>query len=162
MAFIPKPESNEKSELYPYILKHLEETLSQETDKVANMANTAALLGYLLNDINWAGFYLYTGEELLLGPFWGKPAVTRIEMGKGVCGTTAANKTTTVVEDVHQFPGHIACDLFSNSEIVVPIIQDGNLKGVLDIDSPEIGRFDEIDQKYLEAFVELFNKHVKL
>lgn len=162
MGFIPKPTSFEKDELYPYILKHLEETLSVESDKVANMANTSALLGYLLNDINWAGFYLYTGEELLLGPFWGKPAVTRIEMGKGVCGTTASNEKTTVVEDVHQFPGHIACDLFSNSEIVIPIIQDGKMKGVLDIDSPEIGRFDDVDQKYLEEFVELFSKYVKL
>lgn len=145
--------------LYPYIEKNLEELYAEESNPVANLANTAATLGFYVPEINWAGFYLVTGArrdssdqpvELVLGPFWGKPAVTRIAIGSGVCGAAAERCETIVVEDVHRFPGHIACDIASNSEIVIPLIRDGVLLGVLDIDSPEIGRFTQKDRAALE------------
>lgn len=121
--------------------------------EMTNLANASALLFDTLPDLNWAGFYLYRGGALLLGPFQGKPACVRIAMGKGVCGTAAERDRTELVPDVHQFPGHIACDCASNSEIVVPIHKGGALYGVLDIDSPKLGRFDEEDQAGLEQFV---------
>ncbi|MCD4715035.1 MAG: GAF domain-containing protein, partial [Clostridiales bacterium] len=117
------PSSSKAPEiLYPYIMDEMKKLLGEESNWIANAANAASTLGFLLHDLNWAGFYLYNGEELVLGPFWGKPAVTRIPMGKGVCGTSAESRTTIVVPDVHQYPGHIACDLFSNSEIVIPLV----------------------------------------
>lgn len=119
---------------------------------VANLANAAALLWQALEDINWAGFYLREGEVLVLGPFQGKPACIEIPMGRGVCGTAAARDCTLVVPDVHAFPGHIACDAASASEIVVPLRRDGRVVGVLDIDSPLRGRFTEEDRVGLEAF----------
>jgi GAF domain-containing protein len=146
--------------LYPYIMDEMKKLLSEESNWIANAANAAATLGFLLHDLNWAGFYLYNGEELVLGPFWGKPAVTRIPMGKGVCGTSAENRTTIVVPDVHQYPGHIACDLFSNSEIVIPLVKDDQLIGVLDIDSPEIDRFTPVDAAYLESIAKLIMEYV--
>lgn len=146
--------------LYPYIKDELIKLLQTETDWVANAANAASTLGFLLNDLNWAGFYLYDGNELVLGPFWGKPAVTRIPLGKGVCGNSAANRETIVVPDVHQYPGHIACDLYSNSEIVIPLIKDCQLIGVLDIDSPEVDRFKAIDAKHLEEIAQIIIKYV--
>lgn len=136
--------------LYPYIKQELRKLLEAETHWISNAANAAATLGFLMPKLNWAGFYLFDGSELVLGPFWGKPAVTRINIGKGVCGDSAEARQTIVVPDVHQYPGHIACDLHSNSEIVIPLIKDGKLIGVLDIDSPELERFTEVDQIALE------------
>jgi L-methionine (R)-S-oxide reductase len=112
-------------------------------------------LNQFLEQINWVGFYLTENDELVLGPFQGLPACVRIPFGKGVCGTAAKNKKTIIVPDVHLFPGHIACDAASQSEIVVPMVKDGNVIGVLDIDSPIKNRFDETDQKYLEKFVDV-------
>jgi L-methionine (R)-S-oxide reductase len=126
-----------------------------ETDMIANMANISALLWMYLQDINWAGFYLLKGEELVLGPFQGKPACIRIPLGKGVCGTAAASGKTQLVEDVHQFAGHIACDAASNSEIVLPIFKNNELIAVLDIDSPLVARFDQDDALGLQAIVDV-------
>jgi L-methionine (R)-S-oxide reductase len=126
-----------------------------ETDLIANMANISALLWMYLEDINWAGFYLLKGEELVLGPFQGKPACIRIPLGKGVCGTAAASGKTQLVEDVHQFAGHIACDAASNSEIVLPIFKNNELIAVLDIDSPLLARFDQNDVHGLQGVVEI-------
>lgn len=142
--------------LYRGLIAQLDGLLENEQDFVANAANTAALLYQTLADVNWAGFYLLKGSELVLGPFQGKPACTRIAVGKGVCGTAAARRETVVVEDVHEFPGHIACDRASRSEIVVPIIKDGRLMGVLDLDSPVLARFDAEDRAGLERLVETF------
>nr|WP_322095754.1 GAF domain-containing protein [Peristeroidobacter soli] len=127
--------------------------LTGETDWIANLANSAALIYHSLPDLNWAGFYLLKDGELVVGPFQGKPACVRIAMGKGVCGTAAAQRKTQLVRDVHEFPGHIACDAASNSEIVVPMIKNGEVIGVLDLDSPNVARFDEEDRKGLEQFV---------
>ena len=121
--------------------------------RIANLSNAAALLYNTLPDLNWAGFYLMENGLLVLGPFQGKPACIEIQVGRGVCGTAAAEDRTQLVYDVHQFPGHIACDSASNSKIVVPIHGDGRIVGVLDIDSPRVGRFTEEDRVGLEAFV---------
>lgn len=137
------------------ILSQLGSLIEGERSTAANMANASALLNFFMNDINWVGFYLFDGRELVLGPFQGLPACIRIPMGKGVCGTSAERRETLRVEDVHAFPGHIACDAASNSEIVVPIVKEGQLLGVLDIDSPLKGRFDEQDQVFLERFVQI-------
>ena len=120
---------------------------------VANLANASALLWHSMEDLNWAGFYLMEDGRLVLGPFQGKTACIEIPVGKGVCGTAAAQRATQLVPDVHAFPGHIACDCASNSEIVVPIFKNGEVVAVLDIDSPSLGRFDEQDQAGLEQFV---------
>ena len=126
-----------------------------ETDLIANMANLSALLWMYLDDINWAGFYLLKGEDLVLGPFQGKPACIRIPLGKGVCGSAAASGKIQLIEDVHQFAGHIACDAASNSEIVLPIFKNNELIAVLDIDSPVLGRFDQDDALGLQGIVEI-------
>lgn len=118
---------------------------------IANLANAAALLGMTFDDINWAGFYLMEEGRLVLGPFWGKPACIEIAVGRGVCGTAVVEARTILVEDVHRFPGHIACDAASNSEIVIPLRKCGEIIGVLDIDSPTVGRFTEADRAGLEA-----------
>lgn len=144
------------------ILSQLGSLIEGERSAVANLANASALLQFFLKDINWVGFYLYDGRELVLGPFQGLPACIRIPMGKGVCGTSAESRETLRVEDVHAFPGHIACDAASNSEIVVPIVKDGHLLGVLDIDSPLKGRFDEQDQAFLERFVQILTDGLEL
>jgi len=143
-----------REENYELVIKQLKALIEGETNFIANLANAAALLNQFLDNINWVGFYITDGNELILGPFQGLPACVRIPFGKGVCGTAAKNKKTEIVPDVHLFPGHIACDAASQSEIVVPMIKNGNVIGVLDIDSPIKNRFDEIDQKYLEKFVE--------
>jgi GAF domain-containing protein len=130
--------------------------LHGERDWIANAANTSALLWHSLPDLNWAGFYRALGSELVLGPFQGKPACVRIAWGRGVCGTAAAQRRTILVPDVHAFPGHIACDAASRSEIVVPLIKDGRVLGVLDLDSPHVGRFDPADENGLNKFVEIF------
>jgi GAF domain-containing protein len=124
--------------------------LAGENDRIANLANAAALLFEQLPDLNWAGFYLARGRELVLGPFQGRPACVRIALGQGVCGTAAARRASVVVTDVHAFPGHIACDSASNSEIVVPLLAGNLLLGVMDLDSPLPGRFDEQDREGLE------------
>ena len=128
--------------------------------RIANLANAAALLYCSLEDINWAGFYLLEGNTLVLGPFGGKPACIEIPMGRGVCGTAAAEKRTLLVPNVHEFPGHIACDSASNSEIVIPLFRDGEVIGVLDIDSPRYSRFDERDRVGLEEFAKIIEKAI--
>jgi L-methionine (R)-S-oxide reductase len=143
------------------VKKQLQALLHGETNQIANLSNTSALLNQFLDRINWVGFYLMDeNNELVLGPFQGLPACVRIPLGKGVCGTAAKKMETVRVEDVHQFPGHIACDAASNSEIVVPLIKDGKLLGVLDIDSPERSRFDELDQEQLEEFTAILVNHL--
>lgn len=142
-----------KPALYRQLVQELQGLLAGERDFIANLANGAALIFHSLPDLNWAGFYLLKDGELVVGPFQGKPACVRIAIGKGVCGTAAARRTTQVVRDVNEFPGHIACDAASNSEIVVPMVRNGELLGVLDIDSPQRARFDEEDRQGLEAFV---------
>ena len=142
-----------KRDLYRDLVASLKSLLDGETDALANLSNAAGLVNQALDGINWCGFYLLRGEELVLGPFQGKPACVRIPLGKGVCGTAAARRETIVVPDVREFPGHIACDADSRSEIVVPILTAGRLVGVLDVDAPETGRFDEEDRRGLERFV---------
>ncbi len=144
-----------KPELYRDLLTALDALTAGEPDAVANMANAAALIWEYLPDINWAGFYRFVDGELVLGPFQGKAACIRIPLGKGVCGAAAAIQKTQRVDDVHAFPGHIACDGASQSEIVVPIVHAGQLIGVLDIDSPLLSRFDAADQTGCEALVAL-------
>lgn len=140
---------------YELLNKQLAALLEGETNTVANLANASALLNQFLDRINWVGFYVTDSEDsLILGPFQGLPACVHIAFGKGVCGTAAATQETQLVADVHQFPGHIACDAASNSEIVVPLVRDGKTIGVLDIDSPEFDRFSKIDRQGLERFCE--------
>lgn len=141
---------------YAELARDLAALLAGERDPVANAANTAALIFDAVPDLNWAGFYLYKSGELVLGPFQGKPACVRIALGKGVCGTAAARRETLLVDDVHQFPGHIACDSASNSEIVVPLVRGGELLGVLDLDSPNFRRFGAADQRGLERLAQIF------
>jgi GAF domain-containing protein len=150
------PGFDNKAEGYQELARMLQALLEGETDLVANAANTAALLFHGLPELNWAGFYLMNGGELVLGPFQGKPACVRIAVGRGVCGTAAATRRTVRVQDVHAFPGHIACDAASNSEIVVPLEREGRLLGVLDLDSPITGRFDAQDQEGLERLAQIF------
>lgn len=137
---------------YPLLLAQLAAVTEAERDAIANLANASALLYMSLGDINWAGFYLAREDQLILGPFQGKPACIRIGFGKGVCGTAAAGDTTVVVPDVHAFPGHIACDAASRSEIVVPLRHAGRVGAVLDIDSPFLNRFSQEDREGLERF----------
>ncbi|NRD76127.1 GAF domain-containing protein [Bacillus sp. BRMEA1] len=145
--------SENREENYQLVKKQLKALIHGEKNIVANLSNASALLNQFLNRVNWVGFYLMENEkELVLGPFQGLPACIRIPLGKGVCGTAAMKKETVRVEDVNQFPGHIACDAASLSEIVIPLFKDDQLIGVLDIDSPELNRFDELDQKHLEEF----------
>jgi L-methionine (R)-S-oxide reductase len=145
-----------KAEIYRELMLMAEGLLAGERDAVANAANLSALLWMGLADLNWAGFYFKKGPGLVLGPFQGRPACVRIELGKGVCGTAAATRETQVVADVHAFPGHIACDAASQSEIVVPLVKDGRLVGVLDLDSPVKARFDAADRAGLEALAALW------
>lgn len=146
-----------KESTYSLTNKQLSAVIGDESNFIANLSNAAALLFENLPTINWAGFYLYetASDELVLGPFQGKVACIRIQRNKGVCGTAFANKESLFVEDVNKFPGHIACDAASQSEIVVPLIKDGHSIGVLDIDAPITNRFDKTDQKYLEEFVQI-------
>ena len=141
---------------YELLAAQLEALLADERDFVANAAQFSAFLFHELGDLNWAGFYLNKGEQLVLGPFQGKVACVRIPFGRGVCGVAASSRQTQRVEDVHAFPGHIACDSASNSELVVPLVKDGRLIGVLDLDSPSVGRFTEVDQAGIEALAEIF------
>jgi GAF domain-containing protein len=145
--------SRDKAALYRDLAASLASLLDGETDALANLSNASGLLSGALERINWCGFYLLRGGELVLGPFQGKPACVRIPLGQGVCGTAAARRETLVVPDVQAFPGHIACDAASRSEIVVPIVSAGALRGVLDVDAPVTGRFDGEDRAGLEEFV---------
>jgi L-methionine (R)-S-oxide reductase len=144
-----------KADLYRDLLSALDALTADEPDAIANMANASALVWQYLPDLNWAGFYRLVGDELVLGPFQGKAACIRIPVGKGVCGAAAATRTTQLVEDVHAFPGHIACDAASRSELVVPIVRGDTLIGVLDLDSPEPARFDAEDAVGCEALAAL-------
>ncbi|WP_105168437.1 GAF domain-containing protein [Pseudoalteromonas sp. T1lg23B] len=147
----------QKQDFYQSLVKQAQALTSGERNVIANMANLSALLFTSLEDINWAGFYLVDSpQELVLGPFQGNPACIRIPMGKGVCGTAAHSKETQLVEDVHAFDGHIACDAASNSEIVIPVFKNGEVFAVLDIDSPSLARFDEADKEGLQALVSCF------
>ncbi|MGR5070012.1 MULTISPECIES: GAF domain-containing protein [Vibrio] len=150
-------------EQYQRLTKQAVALIESETDYIANLANLSALLFMELEDLNWAGFYLLKGDELVLGPFQGKPACVRIAMGRGVCGTAAQANSVQRVYDVHAFEGHIACDAASNSEIVIPFSINGEVAGVLDIDSPSVGRFNEIDEEGLTYFMveveKLLNSH---
>ncbi len=148
-----------KPELYRDLARQLMALLAGETDRIANAANMAALIYHGLPDLNWAGFYFRKGDELVLGPFQGRPACLRIAIGQGVCGTAAARGEAVLVADVHDFPGHIACDPVSRSELVVPLIEDGEVIGVLDLDSPLLGRFDEADRQGCEGLAALFVDH---
>jgi len=146
-----------KTDLYAELAAQARSLLAAESDRIANAANFSALVFHALPDLNWAGFYLFDGTELVVGPFQGKPACVRIALGRGVCGTAALSRATQVVRDVHDFPGHIACDAASQSEIVVPLVAaDGTLIGVWDVDSPSVARFDEQDKLGMEALCRIF------
>jgi putative methionine-R-sulfoxide reductase with GAF domain/alkylhydroperoxidase family enzyme len=151
--------SEPKSQLYRDLAAQLGALLEGESDRIANAANMTALIWHGLPDLNWTGFYFRRGSELVLGPFQGKPACVRIPIGKGVCGTAAERGASVVVSDVHEFPGHIACDPDSRSELVVPLVEDGSVLGVLDLDSPVLGRFDKTDQAGCEQLTALFMAH---
>ena len=144
-----------KPELYDQLAAQLSSLLAGERDLVANAANFSSFIFYALPDLNWAGFYFAKDGELVLGPFQGQPACVRIKIGQGVCGAGAAKCDTVIVANVHEFPGHIACDSASNSEIVVPLMKDGRMIGVLDLDSPKLSRFDREDAAGLEQLVKI-------
>jgi len=146
----------DKSAGYERLAAQLRGLLAGEADPIANAANTTALLFDVLPEVSWAGFYFMRGGKLVVGPFQGKPACVRIALGRGVCGTAAARRETIIVPDVNAFPGHIACDSASQSEVVVPLISEDRLCGVLDLDSARVGRFDELDARGLERLAALF------
>ena len=148
--------SGNKPKQYAQLLDQARALLHDERDRIANAANLSALVYHALPELNWAGFYFFDGSELVVGPFQGLPACVRIPLGKGVCGTAARTRTTQRVEDVNAFPGHIACDSASRSELVVPLVKDGALLGVFDLDSPVPARFDVEDQRGLEAIASAF------
>lgn len=155
-----KIEAQDKATLYHDLASALEALIGDETDAIANMANAAGLIFESLPDVNWVGFYRNIDGELVLGPFQGRPACIRIPFGTGVCGVAAETRQLQRVEDVHAFPGHIACDSASNSEIVVPLIRSGELLGVLDIDSPRTGRFTEEDEAGVVRIAEIVTKAI--
>ena len=152
--------STDKTALYRLLNQQAQALIDGETDLIANMANLSALLFNQLPDLNWAGFYIMRAGELVLGPFQGQVACVRIAVGKGVCGTAVATGQVQLVKDVHEFPGHIACDAASNSEIVLPLRHNGDIIAVLDIDSPSLSRFDADDQAGLEQLIALFEQHL--
>ena len=139
----------------------LEGLMQGEDLSITKLCNASALINALIGRINWCGFYLAKDKELILGPFQGMPACTKIEIGKGVCGTSASKRETLIVGDVHKFEGHIACDAASNSEIVVPIVKNDKLVGILDLDSDEFNRFTELEKDYLEKSIDILNKYIK-
>jgi L-methionine (R)-S-oxide reductase len=157
MSFASTALSGSKPEQYAQLLDQARALMSGEHDRIANAANLSSLVYHALPDLNWAGFYFHDGQELVVGPFQGLPACVRIPLDKGVCGAAARTRTTQRVDDVHAFPGHIACDSASNSELVVPLVSsDGRLVGVFDLDSPKRARFDDDDQAGLEALAAAF------
>jgi GAF domain-containing protein len=147
-------------EQYQLLVKQIVSLLNKDDNLITNLSNFTAALKQTLTKISWVGFYIFDGSKLYLGPFQGKVACTEIKLGSGVCGTSAQKRETIIVEDVDKFPGHIACDVESRSEIVVPIIKDENLFGVLDLDSTEFGSFNEIDKKYLEELISFLSKEI--
>ncbi|MFZ7944908.1 MULTISPECIES: GAF domain-containing protein [Bacillaceae] len=150
-----------REENYQLVKKQLQALIHDEPNQIANLSNASALLNQFLDRVNWVGFYLMdTNGQLVLGPFQGLPACVRIPLGKGVCGTAALNRETVRVEDVNQFPGHIACDAASQSEIVIPLLKGDQLIGVLDIDSPETNRFDQLDEVELKDFVKILMEYI--
>jgi L-methionine (R)-S-oxide reductase len=153
---IELPKTENKQKFYKELAVQLMGLLTGERDSIANAANTASLLYHALRDVNWVGFYFLKEGELVLGPFHGKPACVRIAMGRGVCGTAAQARRSVVVPDVDAFPGHIACDMASRSELVVPLITGDALLGVLDLDSPAVGRFDEDDRAGCEDLAAIY------
>jgi GAF domain-containing protein len=159
--FLAPAASTPKPELYADLASQLEGLLAGETDLIANTANMAAVIYHGLPDLNWAGFYLMRDGELVLGPFQGKPACIRIPVGKGVCGAAARTLSSQVVPDVHAFPGHIACDAASRSELVVPLLAGGRVLGVLDLDSPHPNRFDDQDREGCEKLVSILLRHIR-
>lgn len=157
MFEIKSGQSASKREQYEDLIEQARGMLASEPSLIANAANFAALVYHTLPDFNWAGFYFYDGQELVVGPFQGKPACIRIALGRGVCGTAAQTRETQVIRDVNSFDGHIACDAASQSEIVVPLVKaDGTLLGVWDVDSPSISRFDEEDRAGMQALCDVF------
>lgn len=155
-AFHADRAEGSKPEIYDELLRQAAGLFEGERDVVANAANLSALIAFHLPALNWSGVYFLKGDELVLGPFQGKPACVRIKVGKGVCGAAVARKASVRVDDVNAFPGHIACDSASNSELVVPLLKNGAVLGVIDLDSPNTGRFDEADQRGVEALARLF------
>jgi L-methionine (R)-S-oxide reductase len=147
-------------ERYKYMLTLLKGQLSSEKDDLANISNTTSIIMACVDRLNWAGFYILREGQLVLGPFQGLPACNRIDFGKGVCGTAIKTRKVQLVSDVHLFPGHIACDSASNSELVIPIIKDDNIYGVLDLDSPEKGRFNELEKEYFIKLVDILNEYI--
>jgi GAF domain-containing protein len=156
MSFATQTLSGSKPEQYAQLVAQARALIQGEPDRVANAANLAALVYHALPDLNWVGFYFYDGSELVVGPFQGLPACVRIALDKGVCGAAARTRQTQRVADVEAFPGHIACDAASRSELVVPLVHEGALVGVFDLDSPRVDRFDEEDQQGLEAIARVF------
>lgn len=156
MFELKTPATGDKQALYADLAAQAAALMHGERDRIANAANLASLIWHTLPDLNWAGFYLFDGRELVLGPFMGKPACIRIALDKGVCGAAARTRSAQVVKDVHAFPGHIACDSASNSEIVLPLVLGERLLGVLDLDSPLHARFDTEDQRGLDAVAALW------
>lgn len=147
-------------EQYKLLTKQIKNLLNKQDNLITNLSNLTAALKQTFDKISWVGFYLYDGEKLYLGPFQGKVACTEIKLGSGVCGSSALKKETIIVQDVNTFPGHIACDVESKSEIVVPIIKDNLLFGVLDLDSSEFNAFNDLDKKYLEELVDFLTKEI--
>ncbi|CAM4499849.1 GAF domain-containing protein [Nocardia ninae] len=156
MSFTVADLTGDRTEQYRQLAAQAEALVAGEHDRVANAANLASLVFHTLPELNWVGFYFYDGNELVVGPFQGKPACVRIPIGKGVCGTAAQSRETQLVPDVHVFPGHIACDAETRSEVVIPLVHNGELIGVFDLDSPEPERFDDIDQHGLESIAQAF------
>ncbi|PXX65357.1 GAF domain-containing protein [Nocardia tenerifensis] len=156
MSFTVADLTGDRTEQYRQLAAQAQALVAGEHDRIANAANLASLVFHALPDVNWVGFYFYDGDELVVGPFQGKPACVRIAIGKGVCGTAAETRQTQLVPDVHAFPGHIACDADTRSEIVVPLVHDDALIGVFDLDSPKPRRFDDIDRDGLEAVAQAF------
>ena len=156
MSFSATPLTGTKPDQYAQLLAQTRALLAGEHDRIANAANLSALVYNALPDLNWVGFYFFDGTELVVGPFQGLPACVRIPLDKGVCGAAARSRQTQRIADVHAFPGHIACDSASRSELVVPLLRDGDLLGVFDLDSPQPARFDADDQRGLEAIAAAF------
>ncbi|MFB8282004.1 GAF domain-containing protein [Nocardia colli] len=156
MSFTVADLTGDRTEQYQQLVAQAEALVTGEHDRVANAANLSSLVFHALPELNWVGFYFYDGHELVVGPFQGQPACVRIAIGKGVCGTAAQTRETQLVPDVHAFPGHIACDAQTRSEVVIPLVHNGELVGVFDLDSPKPDRFDDIDRAGLESVARAF------
>lgn len=156
MSFTVADLTGDRTEQYQQLVAQARALVAGEHDRVANAANLSSLVFHALPELNWVGFYFYDGNELVVGPFQGQPACVRIAIGKGVCGTAAQTRETQLVPDVHAFPGHIACDAETRSEVVVPLVHNGELVGVFDLDSPQPDRFDDIDRAGLESVAQAF------